>query len=169
MVTALLADNQRLREENAQLRTEVEDLRTRLGQNSSNSSKPPSTDSPAEREGRREKRPSGKKRGGQPGHKGAQRHLLTPTNPVVLGWAMNIDRDETVIRGEWIELGGRTQADENCHRIEQLTGGYLKKIGPDASGWDVLYQDPSDGSYWELTYPQSELHGGGPPSLTKFH
>lgn len=59
MVTALLADNQRLREENAQLRTEVEDLRARLGQNSSNSSKPPSTDSPADREGRRDKPPSG--------------------------------------------------------------------------------------------------------------
>lgn len=83
MVTALLADNQRLREENAQLRTEVEDLRARLGQNSSNSSKPPSTDSPADREGRRDKPPSGKKRGGQPGHKGSQRQLLTPTKPPV--------------------------------------------------------------------------------------
>lgn len=83
VVKALLADNGRLREENAQLRTEVEELRARLNQNSSNSSKPPSADSPADRDARPGKPPSGKKRGGQPGHKGSQRQLLTPTKPVV--------------------------------------------------------------------------------------
>lgn len=83
MVTALLADNERLREENELLRTEVEDLRARLGQNSSNSSKPPSSDSPADRRDRPGKPPSGRKRGGQPGHKGSQRQMLTPTKPPV--------------------------------------------------------------------------------------
>jgi len=29
----------------------------------------------------------------------------------------------------------------------------------------TLYRDPDDGRYWERTYPQSELHGGGPPEL----
>jgi transposase len=76
MVRALLADN-------AQLRVEVADLRARLGQNSSNSSKPPSSDSPADRNTRPGKPPSGKKRGGQPGHKGSQRQMLTPTKPPV--------------------------------------------------------------------------------------
>jgi transposase len=76
MVKALLADNARLQAEN-------DDLRAQLGKNSSNSSKPPSTDSPADRELRRGKAPSGKKRGGQPGHKGSQRELLTPTRPPV--------------------------------------------------------------------------------------
>jgi transposase len=76
MVTALLA-------ENAKLRAENEELRRRLGENSSNSSKPPSSDSPADRSARTGKPPSGRKRGGQPGHKGSERTLLTPTQPPV--------------------------------------------------------------------------------------
>ena len=39
------------------------------------------------------------------------------------------------------------------------------KLGGDASGWDVLFRDPTDGRLWELIYPQSEPHGGGPPQL----
>ena len=29
----------------------------------------------------------------------------------------------------------------------------------------MLYRDPGDGRYWELAYPNGEMHGGGPPSL----
>jgi transposase len=67
----------------ARLRTENEELRTQLGQNSSNSGKPPSSDSPADRAARGGKPPTGRKRGGQPGHKGSRRQMLTPTKPVV--------------------------------------------------------------------------------------
>jgi len=74
MVRALVA-------EVTQLRAENEELRARLGENSSNSSKPPSSDSPADRTARPGKPPSGRKRGGQPGHKGSQRRLLPPTEP----------------------------------------------------------------------------------------
>jgi transposase len=60
--------------ESESLKTEVEALRERLGQNSSNSSRPPSSDPPqAGRSSRRE--PSGKKQGAQLGHRGAGRHL----------------------------------------------------------------------------------------------
>jgi transposase len=56
------------------LKTEVAALRERLGQNSSNSSRPPSSDPPqASRRSRRE--PSGKKQGAQVGHSGAGRAL----------------------------------------------------------------------------------------------
>jgi transposase len=56
------------------LKTEVAALRERLGQNSSNSSQPPSTDAPQHcRPLRRE--PSGKKQGAQVGHQGAGRSL----------------------------------------------------------------------------------------------
>jgi transposase len=57
------------------LKAEIAELRERLGQNSTNSSKPPSSDppsykSPPERESK------GRKRGGQPGHQGSTRKLL---------------------------------------------------------------------------------------------
>jgi transposase len=56
------------------LKTEVAALRERLGQNSSNSSRPPSSDPPqASRPSPRE--PSGKKQGAQLGHQGAGRAL----------------------------------------------------------------------------------------------
>ena len=55
------------------LQTRVADLERRLGENSSNSSKPPSTDSPADRHARPKDAPSGNSRGGQRGHKGHKR------------------------------------------------------------------------------------------------
>jgi len=90
VVQALVADNGRLHSENeamrgemAALRAENDELKRRLGQNSSNSSKPPSSDSPSDRDARPGKKPSGRRRGGQPGHKGVRRELLTPTSPPV--------------------------------------------------------------------------------------
>ena len=55
----------------------VQELEARLKQNSSNSSRPPSSDPPGAAP-LRPKTPSGKKRGGQPGHEGHQRTLLPP-------------------------------------------------------------------------------------------
>src|SRR5262245_19810149 len=59
------------------LELEVAQLRERLGQNSQNSSKPPSSDPPSvPRPNNRQ--PSGRKRGGQDGHQGCTRKLLPP-------------------------------------------------------------------------------------------
>ena len=52
-------------------------LEARLGQNSSNSSRPPSSDSPHVKPAP-SKKPSGKRRGGQPGHRRAERIKLEP-------------------------------------------------------------------------------------------
>ena len=57
------------------LRARIADLETQLGQNSNNSHKPPSTDPPGTRPTKPE---TGRKRGGQPGHKGHRRELLPP-------------------------------------------------------------------------------------------
>jgi hypothetical protein len=56
-------------------------------------------------------------------------------------------------------------ADATCRRIEQLIKDQLQKIGTDISGWEPLYRDPTDDRFWELTFPQGEMHGGGPPRL----
>lgn len=64
----------------ARLEQQVRELLERLNRNSSNSSKPPSSDPPNVRAERQAKArgKSGKKPGGQPGHKGTQRALLPP-------------------------------------------------------------------------------------------
>jgi transposase len=52
------------------------ELKARLGMNSTNSSKPPSSDGPGVQ--RPAHKPTGRKRGGQPGHKGHERCLVPP-------------------------------------------------------------------------------------------
>lgn len=61
----------------AMLTAKVEELERRLGRSSRNSSKPPSSDPPGASSAP-QKKPSGRKPGGQPGHKGSQRELLPP-------------------------------------------------------------------------------------------
>ena len=53
----------------------VRELEARLGQTSANSSRPPSSD-PPQAVAKRRPPPTGRKRGGQPGHRGACRALL---------------------------------------------------------------------------------------------
>src|SRR3954466_3018267 len=57
------------------LQERIRELEARLGQDSSNSSRPPSSD-PPQAPVRPKAPPSGRKRGGQPGHRGACRGLL---------------------------------------------------------------------------------------------
>lgn len=90
-LTALEEENKLLRIENAalkemlrqrdvkieQLETQVRNLRIQLGQNSGNSSKPPSSDPPWKpKQPTQEKSEPAKKAGGQKGHKGEHRALV---------------------------------------------------------------------------------------------
>jgi transposase len=74
-LATLRLENAALRVENAALQDRVRELEARLGQNSANSSRPPSSD-PPQAPVRPKAPPSGRKRGGQPGHRGAFRALL---------------------------------------------------------------------------------------------
>src|SRR5215213_4891135 len=73
IAAVFLAMRQRVDE----LETRVGDLEARLKLNSTNSSKPPSSD-PIGFKRRPPTSPSGRKRGGQPGHPRAQRPLVPP-------------------------------------------------------------------------------------------
>src|SRR5947209_12486060 len=76
---ALVAALQHYLERIAALEARVRDLEQRLGQNSTNSSRPPSSDGPQVKR-RPPKPPSGRPRGGQDGHPRHQRPLLPPTD-----------------------------------------------------------------------------------------
>jgi hypothetical protein len=76
-----------------------------------------------------------------------------------------IDPSEVALTGRWRETPDGVQADDVARRIEALTTSYLRAVAHASNGWSVLYEDPADGRYWELTYPMSDMHGGGPPSL----
>src|SRR4051794_21331771 len=69
------------------LRAQVQALEARLGQNSTNSSRPPSSDPPSAPPARPAP-PSGRRRGGQPGHVPHQRALRSPdqVDTVVAHW-----------------------------------------------------------------------------------
>ena len=73
IAAVFLAMRQRVDE----LETRVGDLEARLKLNSTNSSKPPSSD-PIGMKRKPPAPPSGKKRGGQPGHRKARRVLVPP-------------------------------------------------------------------------------------------
>lgn len=73
---------------------------------------------------------------------------------------------ETELLGSWVNQAGSIIADNVSKRIEVLIGKVLKEVSTSGDGWDVLYIDPSDGRYWELTYPDSDSHGGGAPKLS---
>jgi len=89
-----------LQGENAALRTENAALRARLGTDSHNSSKPPSSDGPGGKPHPKSQRtPSGRKSGGQPGHGGHTLPLVDDPDEVQVHAPCFVSR-------VWRELGG---------------------------------------------------------------
>ena len=77
MFDVLLSQNEKLNDTLKDLQETIKELRRQLGQNSKNSSKPPSTDGFKKNRSLRQK--SGLKAGGQKGHRGA--HMELPHEP----------------------------------------------------------------------------------------
>jgi len=77
----------------------------------------------------------------------------------------DLSPDESELRGSWLTRSGRVVKDEVTERIEWLLLNRLQRLASDASGWDTLLRSRTDGRLWELVYPHSEMHGGGPPLL----
>ena len=75
--------------------------------------------------------------------------------------------NEQILTGRWLVEDGRARGDDVFERIEWLIAHHLRKIAnsPQSGAWETLYRDPDDGRFWERTYPQSEMQGGGPPQL----
>lgn len=80
---------------------------------------------------------------------------------------MYLEKTETLLKGSWASNGKDVILDETGRRIERLVQHHLVKIADREEGWIRLFQDPRDLRYWELSYPDSESHGGGAPLLTE--
>ena len=73
---------------------------------------------------------------------------------------------EEKLIGKWTFKDGKIVADSNCDLIDSMIKNDLKQIKISKDNWTKIYKH-SNGSMWRLTYPESNLQGGGPPSLTK--
>ena len=110
-VEALEQRIEKLEESHAQLLKRIEQLESRLNQNSQNSSKPPSSDPPYQRP-ERVRRKSKRRRGGQKGHKGYQQQLLKPTETQIVepgpcscgGTRRRVGSLRSFYTHQWIEL-----------------------------------------------------------------
>ena len=76
---------------------------------------------------------------------------------------MELLSSETKIIGAWIEHGSKVISDKATNRIHWLIENSFDEIAK--LNWEIIYKDNTDGRYWLLSYPQSEMHGGGPPSI----
>ena len=75
------------------LETEVSELKRLIGRNPQNSSVPPSSEHPHAKQPVPKREPSGRKRGGQKGHKKHQRTLVPPEQVTVIETCRQQNRD----------------------------------------------------------------------------
>src|SRR5439155_17443257 len=114
VLAAVCAELTALRAENARLQARVQALEARLGQNSTNSSRPPSSDPPATPP-RPPAPPTGRRRGGQPGHPPHQRAVVPPeqVDQIVAHWP-------THCRGCQAPLAPQAAGEPVRHQVTEL-------------------------------------------------
>jgi hypothetical protein len=55
----------------------------------------------------------------------------------------------------------------NGNEAVRYAAEHLREVRTDAEAWTTEYVDDATGEEWIWDYPQSELHGGGPPRLRR--
>ncbi|MBL4788999.1 MAG: hypothetical protein JKY60_08080 [Kordiimonadaceae bacterium] len=70
------------------------------------------------------------------------------------------------ITGTWVIENGQVRGDEACDKIKSMLDSELEEIAAKDGGWTKLYRD-KENMFWEFSYPQSYMHGGGPPQLER--
>src|SRR5262249_37210565 len=137
-----------LRDEVAQLQNRVETLETRLQQNSTTSSRPPSSDSPYKKPRLRTTAATPRKAGGKPGHPGHHQVLFPPTTVQEL-------------RPERCTCGNTTFALTTPYHTHQVLE--LPPIAMQVTHW-ILHQGwcPACGHWSKAQVPAEHATGYGP-------
>jgi len=60
---------------------------------------------------------------------------------------------------------GKVAARGDAATIDEMLATKLEEVRTDATNWLVIFRHRETNQLWELSYPQSELHGGGPRRL----
>lgn len=69
------------------------------------------------------------------------------------------------LRDVWYSESGKMAARGDAAVIDDLLATKLEEIKVDPVNWIVIFRHRDTNQLWELSYPQSELHGGGPRRL----
>lgn len=81
------------------------------------------------------------------------------------GLFAELNAAEENLVGYWLDLGSGVEKDAVWERIDWLASSKLEFVDQNSTGSEMLYRDPADGRYWELTRRAFHLRGGGPPIL----
>jgi hypothetical protein len=63
----------------------------------------------------------------------------------------------------WEFRDGRMHVAGDGQAIADLLKTKLMEVRRE--NWAILYRDQETGEFWDLTYPQGQMHGGGPRRL----
>ena len=66
------------------------------------------------------------------------------------------------LREIWVKRGDEVVDEGDAATIEDWLANKLDKLAITDGGWRSLYRHKETGRFWELTYPHSSWHGGGP-------
>ena len=71
----------------------------------------------------------------------------------------------TELNDIWSFANGRMVERGDGATITRLLEHELESVRTEDGGWTTIYRHRDTGELWELSYPQSEMHGGGPRRL----
>ncbi len=139
-----------LRQELVEAHATIAELRARLGRDSRNSDKPPSTDGPGSRRRReRKSRHTGRKPGGQEGHEAHHRQLLPEDQ---------VDEVKEVLSRECSGCGGPVEARPEGPPAYRHQVWEVPEVKPHVTEWRLLYGYCAECKRWT----QGELPEGVP-------
>ena len=145
-----------MKQQLAEARATIAELRARLGQTSRNSNKPPSSDGPGVKRERKE--PTGRKPGGQPGHKGHRRELLPPEK---------VDEVVAVRPQGCSRCGGELEQREDGPAAWRHQVVELPEVKPRVTEYQLCYGHCARCETWtQAELPQGVPSGAFGPRLT---